>query len=168
MSHHHSIADLVHDYADAVVCRDGDRWAATWDDDCVWDLGGGHEVVGRAAVYDLSTGAMGSFQTVIQTVLNGSYEIDGAAECVLNHLALDTACFVIEKRYSGLMLREHEIAQSAPALLEASPVAAAPRDETDTPGTSERADSEEGSDRAGRSSTHPAAAPSPRLTRSTG
>ena len=79
MSHHHSIADLVHDYADAVVCRDGDRWAATWDDDCVWDLGGGHEVVGRAAVYDLWKGAMGSFQTVIQTVLNGSYEIDEAA-----------------------------------------------------------------------------------------
>jgi hypothetical protein len=74
-----SISDLIHDYADAVVCRDGDRWAATWDADGVWDLGAGNEVVGRDAIYDLWKAAMGSFQSVIQTVLNGRYEVDEAA-----------------------------------------------------------------------------------------
>ena len=76
---HHSIADLVHDYADAVVCRDGDRWAATWDAHGVWDLGGGIEIKGRDEIYNLWKTAMGSFESVIQTVLNGSFEIDEAA-----------------------------------------------------------------------------------------
>jgi hypothetical protein len=73
-----SITDLIHDYADAVVCRDGERWAATWDADGVWDLGGGFEVKGRDAIYDLWQGAMGGFEKVIQTVLNGRFEIDEA------------------------------------------------------------------------------------------
>lgn len=71
-----SIADLVHDYADAVVCRDGERWAATWDTEAVWDLGGGAEIKGRDAVYELWKTAMGSFQNVVQTVLNGSHDLD--------------------------------------------------------------------------------------------
>ena len=74
-----SIDDIVHDYADAVVCRDGARWAATWDADGVWDLGGGFQISGRDAIYDLWKKAMGGFETVIQTVLNGRYEIDEAA-----------------------------------------------------------------------------------------
>ncbi len=97
-------------------------------------------------------GAEAPVQLTAPRLLVAAEEIDGAAECVLGQLALDTACFVIEKRYSGLMLREREIAPSAPPVLEESPVAAAPRDGTDTPGSSERADSEEGSERAGRSS----------------
>ena len=76
---HSSIPDLIHDYADAVVCRDGERWSATWDEDGVWELGGGHEITGRAAIYDLWKNAMGSFQSVIQTVLNGRHEIDEAS-----------------------------------------------------------------------------------------
>ena len=75
----HSINDIVHEYADAVVCRDGERWAATWDADAVWDLGGGFQVSGRDAIYDLWKKAMGGFETVVQTVLNGRYEIDEAA-----------------------------------------------------------------------------------------
>lgn len=74
-----SITDLIHDYADAVVCRDGARWAATWDADGVWDLGGGFKVTGRDAIFDLWKGAMGGFETVIQTVLNGRVEIDEAS-----------------------------------------------------------------------------------------
>jgi len=70
------IADLVHRYADAVVCRDGERWAATWDTEGVWDLGGGYQVAGREKILELWNGAMGGFESVIQTVLNGSYEID--------------------------------------------------------------------------------------------
>ena len=76
---HSSIADLVHDYADAVVCRDGDRWAATWDVEGVWDLGMGHPIRGRQAIFDLWTTAMGGFESVIQTVLNGRHEIDETA-----------------------------------------------------------------------------------------
>lgn len=76
---HATIADLVHDYADAVVCRDGDRWAATWDTDGVWDLGGGFEVAGREKIYELWKTAMGGFEKVIQTVLNGTCELDEAA-----------------------------------------------------------------------------------------
>jgi hypothetical protein len=74
-----SITDIIHDYADAVVCRDGERWGATWDEDGVWDLGGGFQISGRAAICDLWKTAMGGFETVIQTVLNGSYAIDEAA-----------------------------------------------------------------------------------------
>jgi hypothetical protein len=74
-----SISNLIHDYADAVVCRDGERWAATWDTDGVWDLGGGFEVKGREAIYDLWKGAMGGFEKVIQTVLNGHVDIDEAS-----------------------------------------------------------------------------------------
>ena len=60
-------------------------------------------------------------QLAAPRLLVAAEEIDGAAECVLSHLALDTACFDIEKRYSGLMLRERELAQSAPPVLEESP-----------------------------------------------
>jgi hypothetical protein len=121
----------------------------------------GIEAVGRildgalsleSALPILLEGAGAPVQLAAPRLLVAAEEIDGAAECVLGQLALDTACFVIEKRYSGLMLREREIAPSATPVIEASPVTAAPRDGTDTPGTSQRADSEEGSDRAGRSS----------------
>jgi len=73
-----AISNLVHDYADAVVCRNGERWAATWDEAGVWDLGGGFEVEGRDAIYDLWKGAMGGFEMVIQTVLNGRADLDEA------------------------------------------------------------------------------------------
>ena len=73
------IADLVHNYADAVVCRDGERWASTWDVEGVWDLGGGMEIKGRDTLLEVWTNAMGTFQHVVQTVLNGSVELDEAA-----------------------------------------------------------------------------------------
>lgn len=74
-----AIADLIHEYADAVVCRDGDRWAATWDAEAVWDLGGGFQVAGRDKIFELWKNAMGGFENVIQTVLNGRHELDEAA-----------------------------------------------------------------------------------------
>ena len=76
---HATLPDLIHDYADAVVCRDGERWAATWDVEGIWELGPGAEVKGRDAILELWTGAMGTLQHVIQTVLNGRYDIDEAA-----------------------------------------------------------------------------------------
>ena len=104
----------------------------------------------ESALPILLEGAEAPVQLTAPRLLVAAEEIDKAAECVLGHLALDTACFDIEKRYSGLMLREREIAWSAPPVLEKAPVATAPRDETEASETSERADTEEGSDRAGR------------------
>ena len=65
------IQRLVHRYADAVVHRDPDRWAATWADDAVWDLGRGRRVEGRTAIVDLWRSAMAGMHAVVQTVDNG-------------------------------------------------------------------------------------------------
>ena len=73
------IADLVHRYADAVVHHDGAQWGATWAPDARWDLGQGRVVEGRAAIVELWQRAMGGFEAVIQTVANGSYQLDEAA-----------------------------------------------------------------------------------------
>jgi ketosteroid isomerase-like protein len=40
-----AIRALVARYADAVCRRDPDAWAATWAEDCKWDLGGGPRLV---------------------------------------------------------------------------------------------------------------------------
>ncbi|MDG2114671.1 MAG: nuclear transport factor 2 family protein [Actinomycetota bacterium] len=73
------IAELVHLYADAVVHHDGDQWGATWAEDAHWELGRGRRVEGRDAILQLWQGAMGGFHAVVQTVLNGTYELDEAA-----------------------------------------------------------------------------------------
>lgn len=71
------IAGLVHRYADAVVRRDAEQWAACWADDGRWSLGAGREVTGRAAIVDLWNRAMGTLEAVVQNVYNGDVEIDG-------------------------------------------------------------------------------------------
>jgi SnoaL-like domain len=48
-----AIRALVARYADAVCRRDPDAWAATWAEDCRWDLGGGRVVSGRAETLNL-------------------------------------------------------------------------------------------------------------------
>lgn len=73
------IADLVHRYADAVVHHDDDQWGATWAPDARWDLGGGRVMEGREAIVAFWRQAMGGFEAVIQTVFNGTYELDEAA-----------------------------------------------------------------------------------------
>ena len=47
-----AIRALVARYADAVCRRDPDAWAATWAEDCRWDLGG-PLASGRAETLDL-------------------------------------------------------------------------------------------------------------------
>lgn len=69
------IADLVHRYADAVVRFDVEQWADTWTHDAVWQLGGGHEIVGRDSVVSLWTSTMAGFGAVVHNVLNGTYEL---------------------------------------------------------------------------------------------
>ena len=70
------IAELVHLYADAVVHHNGDQWGACWAPDAHWELGKGRRVEGRDAILELWHSAMDTFAAVVQTVLNGSYELD--------------------------------------------------------------------------------------------
>ncbi len=78
MSHHH-IAALVHRYADAVVHRDAEQWASTWAADATWELGRGRRVEGRDAILALWNTAMDGFRAVVQTVANGTTELDEVA-----------------------------------------------------------------------------------------
>ncbi|MDH3682794.1 MAG: nuclear transport factor 2 family protein [Acidimicrobiia bacterium] len=73
------IAALVHLYADAVVHFDAEQWATTWAANGVWDFGSGRQVEGREAIVEFWQQAMGGFDAVVQTVLNGTYQLDGAA-----------------------------------------------------------------------------------------
>jgi hypothetical protein len=75
------IATLAHRYADAVVHRDADRWAATWAADASWTLGPGRTVEGRDAIVELWRAAMSNYETVLQNVVNGEYEINGDEGC---------------------------------------------------------------------------------------
>lgn len=70
------IAELVHLYADAVVHRNPEQWSGTWAPDAHWNLGRGRVVDGRDAILNLWNGAMDGFVAVVQTVLNGTYELD--------------------------------------------------------------------------------------------
>jgi hypothetical protein len=104
----------------------------------------------ESALPTLLEGAEAPVQLAAPRLLVAAEEIDGAADCVLGQLALDTTCFLIESRYSGLVLREREIARSAP-VLEKSLDAAVPPDGAESLGTSGRAEPEDGSDRTARS-----------------
>lgn len=70
------IEDLVHRYSDAVVHRDADQWAETWDLGAVWDLGGGRRVEGRDAIVELWRRAWERYAVVVQTVLHGTVDLD--------------------------------------------------------------------------------------------
>lgn len=74
-----AITDLTHRYADAVVHRDADQWAATWAPDAVWELGKGRRVEGRDAILGLWNSAMDGFKAVVQNVVNSTATLDGEA-----------------------------------------------------------------------------------------
>lgn len=71
-----AIHALVARYADAVNLADAALWADTWDQAAVWDLGG-RRVEGRDDIVALWTGAMASFESVIQVVTHGSVQVTG-------------------------------------------------------------------------------------------
>ncbi len=71
-----AVSDLVHHYADAVVRRDPEQWAATWAPDAVWELGKGRRVEGREAILDLWNSAMDGFKAVVQNVVNHGASLD--------------------------------------------------------------------------------------------
>jgi len=70
------IQDLVHRYADAVVRYDGKQWGATWAADAEWTLAPDRQLKGRDAIIEFWHKAMQGFDAVIQTCLNGTYELD--------------------------------------------------------------------------------------------
>ncbi|WP_395154043.1 nuclear transport factor 2 family protein [Ilumatobacter sp.] len=74
-----AIKDLVHQYADAVVHRNPDQWAATWAADAVWELGKGRRVEGQEAILGLWNSAMDGFKAVVQNVVNGTATVDDSA-----------------------------------------------------------------------------------------
>ena len=74
-----SIEALVHRYSDAVVHSNHAQWSDTWAPDAVRDLGKGRRVEGREAINEAWTAAMGRFDAVVQTVLNGDVDLDESA-----------------------------------------------------------------------------------------
>jgi len=72
------IAALVHRYADAVVHKDKDRWAACWADDAHWYLGQGRTATGKTAIVEHWVESMAPIEMVVQNVLNGAVEVAGA------------------------------------------------------------------------------------------
>lgn len=72
-----AIADLVHRYADGVVRRDAEQWAACWAEEATWSLPGGRVVSGRDAIVAMWAAAMDRFEAVVQVVHNGTARLDG-------------------------------------------------------------------------------------------
>lgn len=76
MSDLDAIRTLVHQSSDAVCRRDAGDWGATWAAAGVWDIGNG-PVAGREAVTAAWVEAMNGFDSVVQTVLNGTATLTG-------------------------------------------------------------------------------------------
>jgi hypothetical protein len=72
-----AIRALVARYADAVCRRDPAAWAATWAQDCRWDLGGGRVTSGRSETLNLYLTAVAKYDWVGQVVTTGRVEVDG-------------------------------------------------------------------------------------------
>ena len=72
-----AIRALVARYSDAVCRRDPDAWAATWAQDCRWDLGGGRVTRGRADTVSLWRTAIAKYDWVGQVVTTGLVEVGG-------------------------------------------------------------------------------------------
>ena len=71
-----AIRRLVDQYCDGVIRRDASIWGATWSVDAHWNLGMGREVLGKKAIVELWTTAMGAFNWTIQTAEHFSLNID--------------------------------------------------------------------------------------------
>jgi uncharacterized protein (TIGR02246 family) len=69
------IRTLVARYADAVCRRDAQAWAATWAEDCLWDLGGGRVTHGRQQGLDLWMAALAKYPWVAQLPTGGIVQV---------------------------------------------------------------------------------------------
>lgn len=81
------IAELVHEYSDAVIHRDETRWAACWTVDATWSLPGGRDVAGREAIVELWRTSLAAYDAVVQHVHSGSVRVDGDAATGRWHIA---------------------------------------------------------------------------------
>ncbi len=73
----HYIHKIVARYADAVIRRDRDDWAATWSKDAKWFLPGA-SAEGKDNIVALWVGAMKRFPFVVQLPQHGVVEVSGA------------------------------------------------------------------------------------------
>jgi uncharacterized protein (TIGR02246 family) len=71
-----AIRELVARYADAVVRRDEDAWAATWTKDGEWHVLG-EPARGREAVVELWNKLMAGLPFVVQLAHGGMIQLDG-------------------------------------------------------------------------------------------
>ena len=65
------VAELVHRYADAVVHKDQERWAACWADDAHWYLSEGRTATGKPAIVKHWVESMAAIDLVVQNVFTG-------------------------------------------------------------------------------------------------
>jgi hypothetical protein len=72
-----AIADIVARYADAVSANDVIAWAATWAEECTWEVGPGRVLHGRNEVVEFWQAAMASFESVVQVVGRGHAREEG-------------------------------------------------------------------------------------------
>ncbi len=71
-----AIRALIETYADAVFCRDGDAWAATWAEDASWDLLG-NTIEGRDRILATWREAMSPYSFVGFFCQPGPIALDG-------------------------------------------------------------------------------------------
>ena len=74
---HAALMRLVFDYADAVVARDAEAWAATWAPDAVWTLGPERVFTGRDAIASQWRDSIERVAHVNQLYLSNDYAVDG-------------------------------------------------------------------------------------------
>jgi uncharacterized protein (TIGR02246 family) len=101
MTEEEAIRQLVARYADAVNCRDGEAWSATWSTDGVWDLGSRH-AEGREAIVEQWRASMATFDTVIQLVHQGTIHVDGDAASGRWYLHEESMRAGTRARYFGM------------------------------------------------------------------
>lgn len=70
-----AVRALVGRYADAVNLADPEMWGSTWAEQGEWTIMG-RDVVGRAAIVEFWSSAMGSFESVIQLLAQGQVGAD--------------------------------------------------------------------------------------------
>ncbi len=87
-----AIRRLVDQYCDGVIRRDASIWGDTWSVDAHWNLVMGRELLGKKAIVDLWTTAMGAFNWTIQTAEHFSLNIDEAKGTGSGHV-------VVRERY---------------------------------------------------------------------
>lgn len=77
MTDREAIAELVHEYDDAVIHGDARRWRACWAPNATWNYAGGRSVQGVDAIVELWLGAMARYEQVVQLTHSGSVRVEG-------------------------------------------------------------------------------------------